>query len=44
MKRWGDTIDRKTYANGGNFLTSLAIKIGPAENNKWTWKIPLKET
>lgn len=44
MKRWGDPIDRKAYANGGNFLASFAIKILPTDNNKWTWKIPLKET
>ncbi|WP_316797852.1 RagB/SusD family nutrient uptake outer membrane protein [Pedobacter frigidisoli] len=44
MKRWGDSIVRKAYANGGNFITSLAITILPTDNNKWTWKIPLKET
>jgi len=44
MKRWNDTINRKTYANGGNFITSLAMTITPDANNKWTWKLPLKET
>ena len=43
-KRWGDTIVRKENKDGGNFLTVLAITIKPEENNKWTWKIPLKET
>jgi len=44
MKRWNDPINRKTYANGGNFITSLAVTITPDANNKWTWKLPLKET
>jgi hypothetical protein len=46
MKRWNDTIVRKAYANGGNFITSLAVTITPdnADKNKWTWKIPQRET
>ncbi len=44
MKRWGDTIDRKGYDQGGNFLDALAVKITPEMRNKWTWKLPLKET
>jgi starch-binding outer membrane protein, SusD/RagB family len=44
MKRWNDPINRKVYANGGNFITSLAMTITPDANNKWTWKLPLKET
>jgi hypothetical protein len=44
MKRWGDTINRKVYANGGNFITSLAVTIAPDANNKWTWKLPERET
>ncbi|THU40200.1 RagB/SusD family nutrient uptake outer membrane protein [Niastella caeni] len=44
MKRWNDPINRKVYANGGNFITSLAVTITPDANNKWTWKLPLKET
>ncbi len=44
FKRWGDTLDRKTYEKGGNFLAALAVTIKPDETNKWTWKIPLKET
>ena len=44
MKRWGDTIDRKTSDNGGNFISDLAVNIKPEEKNKWTWKIPTKET
>jgi len=44
MKRWGDPIVRKTYANGGNFITPLAVTITPDANNKWTWRLPLKET
>lgn len=44
LKRWGATIDRKTYKDGGNFLSVLAVKILPGDNNKWTWRLPLKET
>ena len=44
MKRWGDPIVRKTYEDGGSFLAALAVTIQPQERNKWTWKIPLKET
>lgn len=44
MKRWGDSIDRKVYDDGGNFITAVAKKILPTENNKWTWKIPFKES
>ncbi|EFK58355.1 RagB/SusD family nutrient uptake outer membrane protein [Sphingobacterium spiritivorum] len=44
MKRWGDSIDRKIYANGGNFITDLAKVITPEKNNKWTWRIPLRES
>lgn len=44
MKRWGDTIVRKTYADGGNVISALAKTITPSENNKWTYMIPLRET
>lgn len=44
MKRWGDPIVRNSYANGGNFLTSLAVTINPQDKNKWTWAIPLRES
>ena len=44
LKRWGDTIERHTYEDGGNFITVLAVTINPNDNNKWTWRIPLKET
>lgn len=44
MKRWNATIVRKSTTEGGNFIASLAKTITPSENNKWTWKIPLKET
>ena len=43
LKRWGDTIDRKTYANGGNWMSSYAVTIPPTKNN-WTWMIPTQET
>lgn len=44
MKRWGDSIDRKTFADGSNFIVDFTGVIGPNEKNKWTWMIPLKET
>jgi hypothetical protein len=44
MKRWGDAIVRRNNANGGNFLTSLAVTINPQDKNKWTWSIPLRES
>jgi hypothetical protein len=44
MKRWGDPIVRKAYAAGGNFISSLAVNIATTANNKWTWKVPLRET
>jgi len=44
LKRWGDSIIRKDYENGGNFISVLAVTILPSDNNNWTWKIPLKET
>ena len=43
-KRWGDTIDRKAHEEGGNFLNVVAVKILPEDDNKWTWRIPAKET
>ncbi|MFT4202718.1 MAG: RagB/SusD family nutrient uptake outer membrane protein [Chitinophagaceae bacterium] len=44
MKRWGDTISRTSVANGGNYPAALAVTIYPEDNNKWTWKIPNRET
>ena len=43
LKRWGDTIDRKTYANGGNWMSSYAVTVPPTRDN-WTWLIPTQET
>jgi hypothetical protein len=44
MKRWGDAISRKEYTAGGNFISQLAVNIAPDANNKWTWRIPRRET
>ena len=44
LKRWGDSIDRKTYANGGNWMSQYAVSFGPNEKNNWTWCIPQHET
>jgi len=43
LKRWKDSIDKKSFSEGGNFLSVIAGKIGPEEKNNWTWKIPLIE-
>ena len=44
LKRWGDSIVRRSYKDGGNFMTAVAVTIGPHEKNEWTWVIPKKET
>jgi starch-binding outer membrane protein, SusD/RagB family len=44
MKRWGDTINRKSTSNGGNFISVLAVTIAPNEKNNWVWRYPAKET
>ena len=36
--------DRKTYAKGGNWMSSYAVSFGPNEKNHWTWCIPQNET
>ena len=43
-KRWGDTIVRKTWADGGSFLKAYVATIGPNDGNQWTWVIPERET
>lgn len=44
LKRWGDPVNRKTYANGGNFTNKTAFTVSPDENNGWTWSVPALET
>jgi hypothetical protein len=44
MKRWGDPIIRKIYAAGGNFTTAMAVNRAPDANNKWTYRLPQRET
>lgn len=44
MKRWKDTMVRHSYAEGGNFLSTLAITVQPNERNEWTFMIPTRET
>lgn len=43
LKRWGDSVKRNNYANGGNFVSTLDVTIAPAEKNGWVWKVPQKE-
>jgi hypothetical protein len=44
VKRWGDRIMHKSFAQGGNFLAACEGEFGPEEKNKQTWVIPLLET
>ena len=44
MKRWGDKIERKSFANGGNFQDALAVTINPSDKNKWKLVTPQRET
>lgn len=44
MKRWGDTIYRKNFTEGGNFSASTGFQTRPDENNNWCWMIPAFET
>lgn len=43
-KRWNEPIVRKSKADGGSFHTSFALTINPEDGNRWTWKIPQRET
>ena len=43
-KRWGQSIVRKSKANGGSWHTQFAITINPEDGNNWTWAIPDRET
>ena len=43
LKRWGDPLARKSFANGGSFISDLAVSYGPEAKNKWTWYIPARE-
>lgn len=43
-KRWGDTIVRKTWEDGGSFLKAYVTTVGPNDANQWTWVIPERET
>lgn len=48
LKRTGDSISRKGYANNGagTFGSLYAVTVGPNDEgtNDWTWVIPLIET
>lgn len=51
LKRWGDPMVRKTWAEGGSWATYFAEKntttggnYGPADKNAWTAVIPTMET
>ena len=43
-KRWGLSLSRKGYKDGGSWHTNFAITYGPNERNAWTWVIPERET
>lgn len=42
-KRRRDTIVRKTFADGGNYMKNAAVTIAPEDANNWMWAIPAKE-
>ena len=44
FKRWNKAVVRKSFAEGGNAHTSVAITINPEDGNKWTWGVPQNET
>lgn len=50
LKRWGDSMVRKTWAEGGSWATYFAGtgatggNYGPTEKNNWTIVIPQMET
>lgn len=44
MKRRGETLDRKNWQNGGSWNNSFAVKVAPADLNRWTFCIPNIET
>ena len=43
-KRWNEPIVRKSIKNGGSFHDAFAVTINVGDGNKWTWKVPKKET
>lgn len=43
LKRWGDPIKRKSFQDGGNFQTVLAVTIAASERNKWKIVTPARE-
>ena len=43
-KRWNEPIVRKSKAQGGSFQAAYAVTINVGDGNKWTWKIPKRET
>ena len=47
LKRWGAKMDRKTWAQGGNWSSAFAtaaVNVGPEGLNNWTIVIPVRET
>ena len=43
-KRWNEPIVRKSIKDGGSFASAFAVTINVGDGNKWTWKIPKRET
>ncbi|WP_316754629.1 RagB/SusD family nutrient uptake outer membrane protein [Pedobacter aquatilis] len=44
LKRWNEKIERKSFANGGNFVNILATTILPTDANNWKIVIPNRES
>ena len=43
-KRWNEPIVRKGMKDGGSFASAFAVTINVEDGNRWTWKIPRRET
>lgn len=44
LKRWKDKRIRRSYNEGGNFLSLFGGETSPSDNNNWKYVIPLRET
>lgn len=44
LKRWKDGISRKSFKDGGNFVSTLDVTVEPTAENNWVWMYPKKET
>ncbi|MDE6073735.1 MAG: RagB/SusD family nutrient uptake outer membrane protein [Muribaculaceae bacterium] len=43
LKRWGDSMDRKSWSDGGSWISNFIEDYGPEAKNRWTIIIPNSE-